>query len=112
MPSFVAPNPYGFSGSYYGTPERYEMNRYAYRLGNKEPEPEAAALKAPSQEEAELQQVIFIFLKINGNLLTGVSKMCMCYWSCLHVARKKPNLKTVFLISIKRCSLRPSRNQM
>ena len=75
MPSFVAPNPYGFSGSYYGTPERYEMNRYAYRLGNKEPEPEAAALKAPSQEEAELQQVIF--LKLLGICsLGGVPKLC------------------------------------
>ena len=69
MPSFVAPNPYGFSGSYYGTPERYEMNRYAYRLGNKEPEPEAAALKAPSQEEAELQQVMFKLSQINAHFV-------------------------------------------
>ena len=61
MESFAAPNPYGFAGSYYGTPERYEMNRYAYRLGNRgseEPEqPQAAALRVPSQEEAELQHV-------------------------------------------------------
>ena len=37
------------------------MNRYAYRLGNRGPEepeePQAAALRVPSQEEAELQHV-------------------------------------------------------
>ena len=58
MESFASPNPYGFSGSYYGTPERYEMNRYAYRMANRQEEPEVAELKAPTREEVELQQAV------------------------------------------------------
>merc|ERR1711953_1074891 len=45
MAAFAAPNPYGFAGSYYGTPERYEMNRYAYRLRPEEAELQQAALE-------------------------------------------------------------------
>ena len=47
MESFASPNSYGFAGSYYGTPERYEMNRYAYRTANRQEvdEPEVQELK-------------------------------------------------------------------
>eukprot|EP00093_Oithona_nana_P011614 11614.XXX_341299_338499_1 [CDS] Oithona nana genome sequencing. len=82
MESFAAPNPYGFAGSYYGTPERYEMNRYAYRLGNRgseEPEePQAAALRVPSQEEAELQHVALedepVVFRRSGSYMTRMRK--------------------------------------
>jgi len=79
MAAFAAPNPYGFAGSYYGTPERYEMNRYAYRLRPEEAEePEAAALRAPSQEEAELQQAALedqpVVYRRSGSYMTRMRK--------------------------------------
>ena len=85
MAAFAAPNPYGFAGSYYGTPERYEMNRYAYRLRPEEAEePEAAALRAPSQEEAELQQAALedqpVVYRRSGSYMTRSKSLILNYF--------------------------------
>ena len=85
MEAFAAPNPYGFAGSYYGTPERYEMNRYAYRLRPEEAEePEAAALRAPSQEEAELQQAALedqpVVYRRSGSYMTRSKSLILNYF--------------------------------